>query len=118
MRLSCSQILTQRGEGRLGRGWRWGALNSSSLSVSHLSDVGSSCSGGLAPLAQCAGGLVREAGLAPSGGRCSLSRPLPGLPAAAASRGEALGGVGAWRVHGVPTGGGPEGQAPRVQMPC
>lgn len=56
MRLSCSQILTQRGEGRLWRGWGWGALNLSSLSVSHLSDAGSSSSGGLVPPAQGAGG--------------------------------------------------------------
>lgn len=63
MRLSCSQILTQRGEGRLWRGWDWGALDSSSLSVSHLSDVGSSSSGGLVPLARGAGGLVRDAPL-------------------------------------------------------
>lgn len=60
MRLSCSQMLTQRERGEFG-GAGSGALNCSSPSVSHLSDIGSSSSGGLVPLAWGAGGLVRKA---------------------------------------------------------
>ena len=49
------------GRGEALEGLGLGALNSSSLSVSHLSDAGSSSSGGLVPPARGAGGLVREA---------------------------------------------------------
>lgn len=52
--------------------------------------------------------------MAPSGSQSSLCAPLPGLPAASVSRGEAQGGLGAWRVHGVPTRGGLKGQAPHA----
>ena len=59
MKLSYSKILTQRGKGRFWKVWGWGALDSSSLAGSHLSDVGSSSSGGLVTPAWDTRGLVR-----------------------------------------------------------
>lgn len=48
MKLSCSQVLTQRARGRF-RGWGWGAPHPRCLSLSHLSVTGSDSSGGMVP---------------------------------------------------------------------
>lgn len=118
MRLSCSQILTQRGEGRLWRGWGWGALDSSALSASHLSDVGSRSPGGLVLLARGAGG-AGEGGPAwhPLAATPPFSPSLPGLPAAPASRGEAQGGGGGLEGPWCPRWERPRGSGTGAQMP-
>lgn len=89
-----------------------GGFHSSSPSVSHLSDVGSTSSGGLVSLAPGAGGLVREV---PLGALWQLLLPAPFLCQACLwlllAEGKPSVGVGAWRAHGVPNGGGTEGQA-------
>ena len=98
------------GRGEALEGLGLGALNSSSLSVSHLSDAGRSSSGGLGPPAWGAGGLVREALLGtlwqPLCPLCSSARP--------ACRGEAQGGDGGLEGPRCPHWGGLNCQAPHA----
>ena len=101
------------GRGEALEGLGLGALNSSSLSVSHLSDAGSSSSGGLVPPAWGAGGLVREALLGtlwqPLCPLCSSARP------ACSSCQPAQGGGGGLEGPQCPHWGQPEGSGPSCQ---
>ena len=114
MRLSCSQIHTQRGQGRLWRGWGWGLSTRAPSQCPTSQMLAAAPQVGWFPQHRVLGAGEEGptwhplAATLPSVLLCQACLQL--LPA----EGKPGVGVGAWRVHGVPTRGGLEGQAPHA----